>query len=89
MELHGKRIILASGSPRRKEILEGMDISFTIDTENTFREEYSPDTPHEQIPLLMSEGKSHGFHTSPRTPWSCAGDRFSANRPAGKMLSGC
>lgn len=62
MELHGKRIILASGSPRRKEILEGMDIQFTVDTENTFREEYSPDTPHEQIPLLMSEGKSHGFH---------------------------
>lgn len=62
MELYGKKIILASGSPRRKEILEGMDIEFTIDTENTFVEKYSPGTPHEQIPALMSQGKSHGFH---------------------------
>lgn len=57
-----KKIILASGSPRRKEILEGMGITFEVDTENSFREEYSPDTPHEKIPELMSQGKSHGFH---------------------------
>ncbi|MBO8484464.1 MAG: septum formation protein Maf [Bacteroidetes bacterium] len=57
-----KKIILASGSPRRKEIMEGMGLVFEVDTENSFKEEYSPDTPHEKIPELMSQGKSHGFH---------------------------
>ena len=57
-----KKIILASGSPRRKEIMEGMGLAFEVDTENSFKEEYSPDTPHEKIPELMSQGKSHGFH---------------------------
>ncbi len=62
MDLKHKRIILASGSPRRKEILAGMGLDFEVDTGNSFREEYSSDTPHEQIPVLMSQGKSHGFH---------------------------
>lgn len=62
MPLENKRIILGSGSPRRKEILESLDIDFEVDTRNNFKEEYSPDMPHEQIPVMMSEGKSHGFH---------------------------
>lgn len=57
-----KRIILASGSPRRKELLAGLDIDFEIDTRNNFKEKYSKDTPHSQITALMSEGKSLGFH---------------------------
>lgn len=62
MELKDKKIILASGSPRRKEILEGMDLCFETDTRNSFKEEFGPDIPHEKIPALMSRGKSHGFH---------------------------
>ena len=62
MTLAEKKIILGSASPRRKEILEGMGLEFEVDTENSFKEEYGPDTPHEQIPVLMSRGKSHGFH---------------------------
>ncbi len=62
MELKDKKIILASGSPRRKEILEGMDLCFEADTRNSFKEEFGPDIPHEEIPALMSMGKSHGFH---------------------------
>ena len=62
MELKDKKIILASGSPRRKEILEGMDLCFETDTLNSFKEEFGPDIPHEEIPALMSRGKSHGFH---------------------------
>ena len=62
MDITGKRIILASGSPRRRELLAGLDIEFEIDTRNSFEESYSSDTPHRQIPVLMSEGKSDGFH---------------------------
>ena len=62
MDTKGKNIILGRGSPRRKELLEGLDISFTVDTGNSFNEAYSPDTPHEHIPEVLSEGKSHGFH---------------------------
>ena len=62
MDLHGKKIILASNSPRRRELMAAMDIDFSVDTGNTFVEEYAPDTPHAMVPELMSVGKSHGFH---------------------------
>lgn len=62
MDLKGKRVILGSNSPRRKELLSGINIDFTVDTGNNFEERYSPDTPHMQVPVLMAEGKSAGFH---------------------------
>ena len=54
MDLKSAHIILASGSPRRRELLKGLDLDFEVDTGNTFEEKYDP--------LLMSEGKSAGFH---------------------------
>lgn len=62
MDTKGKKIILGSNSPRRKELLAGLDIDFTVDTGNDFEEVYIPDTPHERIPEVLSEGKSYGFH---------------------------
>ena len=62
IDLKDKQTILASGSPRRRELLSAMDIPFTVDTGNTFDESWSSDTPHEKVPELMSEGKSFGFH---------------------------
>jgi len=62
MNTEGKRIILASGSPRRKELLSGLCVDFEVDTRNNFEETYNPDTPHEKIPEVLSEGKSYGFH---------------------------
>ena len=62
MDIKGKKIILGSNSPRRKELLAGLDIEFTVDTGNTFEEVYDPETPHELIPEVLSEGKSYGFH---------------------------
>ena len=62
MDTRGKKIILASNSPRRKELLALLDLEFTVDTGTDFIEEYSPDTPHVKVPELMSRGKSLGFH---------------------------
>ena len=62
MDIKGHKIILGSGSPRRKELLGGLDIEFEVDTRNTFEEVYSEDTPQEQIPSVLAEGKSYGFH---------------------------
>ncbi|MCQ2148293.1 MAG: Maf family nucleotide pyrophosphatase [Bacteroidales bacterium] len=62
MDLKGKKIILASGSPRRKELLGNLGLEFTVDTENSFEETFDPATPHPEVPILMSKGKSGGFH---------------------------
>ena len=62
MDIKGKKIILGSNSPRRKELLAGLDIEFEVDTRNTFEEVYDPATKHELIPKVLSEGKSYGFH---------------------------
>ena len=62
MDTKGKKIILGSNSPRRKELLAGLNIDFTVDTGNTFEEVYDENTQHERIPEVLSEGKSYGFH---------------------------
>ena len=45
MDIRGKKIILGSNSPRRKELLAGLDIEFEVDTRNSFEETYDPSTP--------------------------------------------
>ena len=56
------RIILGSNSPRRRELMQGLDLPFTVDTGNSFEEHVPPGTPPQQVPLVLSRGKSHGFH---------------------------
>lgn len=62
MDIRDKKIILGSNSPRRKELLAGLDIEFEVDTRNNFEEVYDPSTPIEKIPEVLAEGKSYGFH---------------------------
>ena len=62
MKRCSKRIILGSGSPRRRELLAGLDVEFTVDTGNTFEESVPAGCPPEEVPILMARGKSHGFH---------------------------
>ena len=57
-----KRIILGSNSPRRRELLAGLDIPFVVDTGNTFEECLEPGVEAHEVPKLLSAGKSHGFH---------------------------
>lgn len=60
--LSGRKIILASASPRRKELLGGLGVEFTIDTKNSFEEIAPEGLPYSQYPEYMAKGKSHGFH---------------------------
>ena len=62
MDIRGKKIILGSASPRRRELLGGLDIDFEVDTGNTFEEDFKDMGSVRDIPARMSEGKSYGFH---------------------------
>lgn len=42
--------------------MEALGLDFIVDTGTSFIEEYAPDTPHLEVPSLMSLGKSLGFH---------------------------
>ena len=57
-----KHIILGSNSPRRRELLAGLDVDFTVDTGNNYKECPDPSMPHRKVPSAMAEGKSYGFH---------------------------
>lgn len=60
--LSGRKLILASASPRRRELLAGLGVDFTIDTGNTFEEVIPDSLPYPQVPEYMAKGKSYGFH---------------------------
>ncbi len=61
-DLKGRRLILSSNSPRRKELLARLDLDFTIDARTSFIEDFPPELPLDEIPLAMARGKSLGFH---------------------------
>jgi septum formation protein len=60
--LKGKKIILCSGSPRRKELLSGTDLKFEVDTNTLFIENQEEGLKPIKVPEFMAVGKSHGFH---------------------------
>lgn len=62
MDLSEHRIILGSASPRRKELLAGLDLEFTVDAETNCDEKYDPAARHDMIPLEIAKAKSKGFH---------------------------
>ena len=56
------KMILASGSPRRRELMEQMGLNFTVDTVTSFEEIIPEGVAPEDVPSLFAEGKSLGFH---------------------------
>jgi len=57
---------LASASPRRKELLKGLDIDFRVEVNKDEREAYRADLPHDEIPAFLARHKSESFHRALR-----------------------
>ena len=60
--LNDRKLILGSASPRRKELMLGLGIDFTIDTGNSFEEVVPDGMDIMLVPEYMAKGKSGGFH---------------------------
>jgi len=56
--LRNKRIILASSSPRRKVLMEGLDIPFEIISGNETDETYPDVLPPEKVPEFLAQKKA-------------------------------
>ncbi len=59
--LEGKKIILASSSPRRKQLLDGLDIEFTVEENGNMSEQFDPNMDLYKIPEHLALLKSKGF----------------------------
>ena len=55
------RVILGSGSPRRKELLAMLDIDFEVLSAGDVDESYPADLPAEEVPLYLARKKSNAF----------------------------
>ena len=56
------RLVLASASPRRRQLLEEAGLSFTVEPSKSDDERYPSDLPHFEIPQYLSRRKSETFH---------------------------
>ena len=54
-------IILASNSPRRKELLKGLDIDFEVRVLPDIDESYPPDMLSEEVPIFIAEKKADAY----------------------------
>ncbi|MCL2737877.1 MAG: Maf family nucleotide pyrophosphatase [Bacteroidales bacterium] len=55
------RVILGSGSPRRQDLLKGLDIPFTIEYNPHVKEQINPTLPPQAVPEALARQKSHAF----------------------------
>jgi septum formation protein len=53
-------IILASGSPRRKQLLASLDLDFQVKTKDT-PEDFPHDMPIAEVPLFLARRKAEAF----------------------------
>ena len=63
------QLILASASPRRKELLAGLNIPFEVRLIDGIDETYPPELPTDEVPLYISQKKAAAYKTnvSPQT----------------------
>ncbi|MBQ1610772.1 MAG: Maf family protein, partial [Muribaculaceae bacterium] len=59
--VEGYQVILASNSPRRKELLGGLGISFKVRTIQDIDESYPDTLRGEEIPIYISGKKAEAY----------------------------
>jgi len=59
--LANKRLVLASSSPRRKLLLEGVDLEFSVEVNNDIPEEFESSMEINLVPEHLARLKSSGF----------------------------
>ena len=59
--MKAKKIILASNSPRRRELLAGLDISFEVKVIPGIDESYPADLPAVEVPQYISKAKADAY----------------------------
>ena len=59
--MKAKKIILASNSPRRRELLAGLDISFEVKVISGIDESYPEDLPAVEVPQYISKAKADAY----------------------------
>lgn len=59
--MKAKKIILASNSPRRRELLAGLDISFEVKVIPGIDESYPEDLPAVEVPQYISKAKANAY----------------------------
>ena len=65
--LEGKRIILGSASPRRKQLLEGLGIQFEVIAKDVC-EDYPSDLTHQQVAEYIARKKADAFEDELKNP---------------------
>ncbi len=61
MKITDYKIILASNSPRRKELLSGIDVDYTIKTLQNIDESYPDSLPKEEIAEFIARKKASAY----------------------------
>jgi septum formation protein len=61
MKLTNYRIILASNSPRRKELLSGIDVDYEVHTLSDIDESYPDDLSKEEVAEFLSRKKANAY----------------------------
>lgn len=59
--LKGKKVILASGSPRRRQLLDGLEIDFTVRLIDGIDETYPDGMAMAEIPKYISRRKAEAY----------------------------
>lgn len=60
-KLHTRRLLLASQSPRRRELLTGSGLPYTLAANYPCDERYPAEMPAEEVPLYLSRLKSDAY----------------------------